>query len=96
MRKRETQGIGTVINEYIKALGLEARLKENSVLNSWEDILGKSVARATSKIYYKDFTLYVKIDSSVVKNEVMMLKDEIIKRMNNEAGFEMIKKMIIY
>ncbi len=95
MRRTETRNIGEVIREFLKEAGLENKMKEASVIGEWENLLGKSVARATGKLYLKEGTLYVYLTSSVVRNELQMLQEDIIKRLNELAGEELIKKIVL-
>jgi len=94
MERRNTQSIAAVIRAYLKESRLEKPLKERQLVNSWEALLGKSVARSTSKIYLKDGKLFVKIESSVVKNELFMLQDEIIRKLNDAAGEVLVKEIV--
>jgi hypothetical protein len=50
---------------------------------------------ATKSIYVKDRKLFVKIHSSVMRNELTMIKPDIIRRLNETAGSEVIDDVII-
>ena len=69
MRKSNTQTIGQVLKEYIKSLRIGGKLKELEIIHEWESLLGRSVSQRTRRIYIKDKTLYVELNSSVVRNE---------------------------
>ena len=94
MKKSNTQSIAEVIRAFLKESRLEKPMKERQLVNSWESLLGKSVARSTSKIYLKDGRLFVHLESSVVKNELFMLQDEIIRKLNDAAGEELVKEIV--
>ena len=83
------------IRAYLKESSLEKPLKERQLVQSWETLLGKSVARATSKIYLSQGRLYVHLNSSVVKNELFMLQDEIIRKLNEAAGELLVKEIVL-
>ncbi len=95
MERSNTQSIAEVIRAYLKESRLEKPLKERQLVQSWETLLGRSVARSTSKIYLKDGRLFVHLNSSVVKNELYMLQDEIIKKLNEAAGEELVKEIVL-
>ncbi len=86
MRKSQTQNISQVISDILKANGLEDKLAETRLIQSWEELLGKSVARLTKSLYIKNRTLFVSLNSSVVRNELAMIKKDIIIRLNEKAG----------
>lgn len=95
MERSNTQSIAEVIRAYLKESRLEKPLKERQLVQSWETLLGRSVARSTSKIYLKDGRLFVHLNSSVVKNELYMLQDEIIKKLNEAAGEKLVKEIVL-
>lgn len=95
MRKSNTQPLGDVLREYVSAMKFERKLKEVDVVQSWEKLLGKSIAGYTRNIYLSKRILYVEISSSVVKNELVMMREEIRKRLNELAGEEMVEKIVI-
>ena len=94
MRRSNIQPLGEVIREYLKGTGYERKLKEVDVVQSWEELLGKTIAHYTTDISIKNKVLYVKISSPVVKNELFMMREEIRKKLNENAGEEMILKII--
>jgi predicted nucleic acid-binding Zn ribbon protein len=94
MERSKTQSIAEAIRAYLKESKLEKPLKERQLVSSWESLLGRSVARATSKIYLKDGKLFVHLSSSVVKNELYMLQDEIIRKLNEAAGEQLVTSIV--
>jgi len=94
MRRSNIQSIGEVIREYLKGTGFEKKLKEVDVVQSWEELLGKTIATYTNDIALKNKILYVKISSPVVKNELFMMREEIRRKLNEKAGEEMVSKII--
>ena len=95
MKRSNTQSIAEAIRAYLKDSKLEKPLKERKLVHSWESLLGKSVARSTQKIYLKDGILFVHLNSSVVKNELYMLQDEILKKLNDAAGEELVREIVL-
>lgn len=94
MRKSNTQPLGDVLREYVSAMKFDRKLKEVDVVQSWEKLLGKSIAGYTRNIYLSKRILYVEISSSVVKNELVMMREEIRNRLNELAGEEMVEKIV--
>ena len=86
MRKSQTQNISEIISSMLKVYGLEDKLAETRLIQSWEELLGKSVARLTKNMYVKNRTLFVNLNSSVVRSELSMIKKDILIRLNEKAG----------
>lgn len=94
MRRSETVNIRELIQSLIREHGLESRLAENRLVNSWQNLVGIAVARRTKNIYISKRILYVHLDSSVVRSELMMIGDELLKRLNQEAGSKVIDRIV--
>jgi predicted nucleic acid-binding Zn ribbon protein len=86
MRKSQTLNISQIISGILKANGLEDKLAETRLIQSWEELLGKSVARMTKGMFIKNRTLFVSLNSSVVRSELTMIKKDILIRLNEKAG----------
>jgi predicted nucleic acid-binding Zn ribbon protein len=95
MRKSNTQKIGDVIKEYLEESGLNHKLNKSRIINHWEELVGKAVAKRTKSVYIKNKTLFVSFNSSVVKNELMMMRQQIIDTLNEYAGETIIENIVI-
>jgi len=94
MRKSNTQSISNVLKSYVRENNLERKLNELDLIKSWESVMGKTVARYTGNLYIQNSTLFVETTSPIVRNELLMMKEEIRVRLNEIAGEELIKAII--
>ncbi|WP_340112319.1 DUF721 domain-containing protein [Maribellus mangrovi] len=94
MRRSNTQSLSEVLKEYIEQHRIERKLKEVDVVEGWEKLLGKTIAHYTRNIYIRKRILFVEISSAVVKNELFMMREEICRRINENAGEEIVEKII--
>ncbi|QIA08360.1 DUF721 domain-containing protein [Draconibacterium halophilum] len=94
MRRSNTQSLSDILKDYIEQNRMERKLKEVDIVQGWEDLLGKTIARYTQKIYIRNRILYVEITSPVVKNELFLMREEICRRINDNAGEEMITRIV--
>ncbi|NOQ27149.1 MAG: DUF721 domain-containing protein [Bacteroidales bacterium] len=95
MRKKNTQKIDDVVREYLKAFKIDDKLKEVRLIKSWDDIVGKTIARSTSNIYINNRKLFVILKSSVIRNELFMLREGLKKALNDKAGEIIIDEIIL-
>ena len=63
------------------------------VVSAWPELMGPAVAHRTKEIYIKNHVLYLSIDSSVMREELLNGKQIIIERINQFAEKEMIKNV---
>ena len=94
MRRSNTQSLSEVLRYYIQEMRMERKLKEVDVVQSWEDLLGKTIAGYTRNIYISKKILYVEISSAVAKSELIMMREEIRKKLNEKAGGEVIENIV--
>ena len=94
MRRSNTQQISAILREYIREMRFERKLKEVDVVQSWQELLGKTISRYTRNIYFSKGILFVEISSPVVKNELIMIREEIRSRLNNQSGEEIVTKIV--
>lgn len=95
MRKSNTQPLKDVIREYIDAIGQRRKLNEVKIVSAWRKIMGNVIANHTKNVFIKDGTLFISLDSAALKNELIMQRDNILRHINDYAGSDIIKKVII-
>lgn len=95
MRRSKTISLAEAMKDYIREMNLEGKLNEMELIKSWEETVGKAIASRTSRIYIKDRVLYIHLNSSVVRNELLMLRQGLKERLNEAAGSEVIKDIVL-
>lgn len=71
-----------MFNEY----RITKKFNEMKLIGSWENIMGKSIAKRTTKIYIKDKVLFIKLSSSPLRNELAMSKKKIFTLLEKEGA----------
>lgn len=95
MRRKKTLSISEVLKEYKKEMNIDNKLKEVEVINAWEDIAGKAIAKRTNAVYVRNRILYVETNSPVVRNELLMIREIIKQRINEKAGESLIDSVVL-
>ena len=90
-RSSKEKHLGDVIDKLLKAYNLEDKMKELDLLEAWPDLMGKAVAHRTKSIEIKNQKLLLKIDSSVMREELHIGKQVIIHRVNEFMGKDVIR-----
>ena len=94
MRRSNTQSLSEALRDYIREMRMDRKLKEVDVVQSWEKLMGKTISRYTTKIYLSKGILFVELSSSVVKNELIMLREDIRMKLNDMAQEEIVEKIV--
>lgn len=95
MRKTETQRLGDVINQYLDALKLKGKMNQARIGKHWQELMGHNIAKKTEKIYIKNEVLYIYLHSSVLRNELLMMKSKLIDALNKKMGDGYIKEIVL-
>ncbi|MGA1978100.1 MAG: DUF721 domain-containing protein [Bacteroidales bacterium] len=95
MRRSKTITLAEAVNDFIREMNLGEKLKETDLINSWEEIVGKAISSRTSRIYIKEHVLYVHLNSSVARNELLMLRQALKEKLNDRAGSEVITDIVL-
>jgi hypothetical protein len=95
MRRSEIHSLGSAIRSFLKESKFDKKLAEVDAVSSWESIIGRPIARATTSVYIKNETLYVHLSSSIVRNELFMMRQDIVRAINEHAGRVIVKAIVL-
>lgn len=96
MRRNKTITLGEALDDLVKEYRLGTGLKEAGVINIWESLAGKVITTRTKRVYLKDGVLHIWLTSSVVRNELMMLRDALKTQINSRAGEEVVREIALH
>jgi predicted nucleic acid-binding Zn ribbon protein len=91
----DEKSLKDLINNFLKINKLSEKVDEVSIVQSWGDIVGKSISNRTQKITIKNQKLYLTVDSAPLKSELFYHKETIIEKVNQHAGKKIINELII-
>lgn len=94
-RYSEEQSLQDVLKNFISQNNLQKGIDKVEVKEVWYKLMGNGVANYTTEVELRKETLYVKLSSSVLREELMMGKDKIINMINEEIGKEVIKSLVL-
>lgn len=96
MSKRDnTQKLSSIINKVINKNNLRHKIDQLSIIDIWRDIIGENIQKYVKEEKVKDYTLYIKLKSSVVRNEISYNKSRIIEKINKKIGKQAIKEIVL-
>ena len=93
-RKRNEQTLKEAIKLYFDTYQLNGQVRDAKVVSMWEGMMGKTIAKHTKGIYVNQGTLYLKIDSAPLKQEMFFAKNRIKQIINNKLGENYIKEVV--
>jgi hypothetical protein len=94
MRKPNDITIKEGIDKMLNVYKLRGKYDETSVVALWPELMGNAVANRTTQIYVHQKKLFIRLESSVIKNELLMVRAGIIQKLNERAGSEVITEIV--
>ena len=94
MRKPNDITLKEAIIKMLSVYRLRGKYDETGVVAHWPELMGTAVANRTTQIYVSQGKLFVRIESSVIKNELLMVRTGIIEKLNERAGSKVITEII--
>lgn len=94
MKRKKTEGIKDVIYQYLRDNGLETPLNEFRATQAWSSIVGPAISKYTTDIKIYNQTMFVSVSSSVVRNELLMKRSLLIKKVNDHVGAQVITQIV--
>jgi len=96
MRRKNTQSLAEVLSEVLKDQQLEGKLNERTAIRLWPEVVGKAMAEHTDNLYFKYSVLHVHVKSAIIRNELMLIRPLLIKRLNERIGSQVVKNVILH
>ena len=90
MKKSNEILLKDALAAFLKDNNLESKLQETRVINAWEEVVGKLIARHTDQMQIKDRVLYIKVDSAALREELSYQRSKLVKNLNKAADVEAI------
>ncbi len=94
-RNKENLSIGDVLKEFVDHNKLQKGLDKVNVRDVWNSQMGPAIEKYTTAIKLQGSTLHVKLDSSVLREELGYGKEKIIQMLNKELGKDLITKLVL-
>lgn len=96
MFRREVKSVADVLLQLLREEGLETPLQQKRLIDSWETVTGRIVARYTTEKFIQNQTLYVKIVNPALRQDLAMMRQQLVKRLNEQVGSFIISDIKVY
>lgn len=93
-RKKEAAPLSEAFEDLLNAYRLKDTYEEKHLIQSWPELMGKTVASRTSSLYIKDKKLFVKITSGPIKKELSMNRTKVMDIIQSKFGSKIIQEII--
>ena len=84
-----------IINTFLKENKLEKGLLNIEVKKAWFELMNNGVANYTTDVSLRKKTLYIKLSSPALKEELSYGKEKLIKLINERLNENVVEKIIL-
>ena len=97
MAKRHSNesSISEVLQQFIQVNKIESGMDKIDVEKAWKSLMGNGVNSYTQEVILKGSTLYVKLTSAVLREELSYGKQKIIAMLNEELRKDVVKEIVL-
>lgn len=95
MKKHNDQNIKDVLKALAGQRQFRGKLKIAKIRASWEKLMGPTISGYTTDISLRKKTVYLKLSSAPLKQELNMSREKIKNILNEELGEEFIEEVVI-
>lgn len=95
MKRTKAQPIGELLDSLFKSPNIARKIAEGSLPHVWREVTGEVVAANTRQVRFMRGTLYVHIASSVLRSELMMQREALVRSINKRLGTELVQSIVI-
>jgi predicted nucleic acid-binding Zn ribbon protein len=96
MFRKEVKPISELLSQYLRRQGMETPLLQRRVVDTWDTLMGPAIAQYTSEKFIKNQVLYVKILNPALRQDLNMMRSQLVKRLNDAVGSQIITEVRIY
>lgn len=94
MENESSTPLAEILHRLAAKTGLDKKLQEASVMEYWKEVVGESAAKSCVIQRIEHGKLYVHCASAVWRTELQLRKADIIRKLNERVGTEIIRDII--
>ena len=87
--------VGPMVRRLLRGLGLERRLDEQRAVQAWTVVVGPAIASQSQATEIRDGVLFVDVATNVWMQELGLLREGIVERLNAHLGREVVRKIVL-
>lgn len=95
MKRTDIKPIGQVIREHLQRLDESGKLSETIALTAVDDVLGKEFASLIKDRRIENGVLLLKTDSAALRSELFANRSQLMQKLNEKTGKDVIKDVRI-
>ena len=94
MPRRGFESIGDILKRVTKKLGIDAKLREQTLFSAWDEIVGRRIARHARPAHVRRGRLTVSVENSAYIQVYSFLKKDLQQKLNEKLGKNTVREIV--
>lgn len=90
MDRRPTETLDKVVAAFLRQSGCETPLLHHRLLQLWPQIVGEPMAPHTEALHIKEQALWIKVHSPALRSQLLMMRQQLVRKLNEAVGCTLI------
>ena len=95
MSDKNQYSIGEAIEAFLKKRGLKDDADIQSVIHEWPQLMGRSIANHTEKMWFREGIFYIRMTNPTWRTELAMARSKIADLLNRQIGRNLVQEVRI-
>ena len=96
MDRQGEMPIGSILSNMLDTNpNLQENYRKYRIKSLWKEISGEYVANSTEDISFSGRTMIVKVKSSIIRSEILLIRSQLVYRINQMVGGNCIDDLIV-
>ena len=87
--------MGDLLEEFFARPYVAAKVAEGRLPDTWREVVGDAVANLTTDLRLENRILYVRLQSSVVRQELFYQREALLDRINEVSKVRLVNAVIV-
>ncbi len=95
MRRTQSMLFGDLLKEFFSRPYIAAKVAEGRLPETWREVVGEPIAQQTRELKLENHILYVRLQSSVIRQELFFQREALRERINEVSGVRLVNAVIL-
>jgi predicted nucleic acid-binding Zn ribbon protein len=89
------ESLAFILEQYFRKIGIATPIKRYAIFRDWGEVVGPRIASIAEPARISGERLYIKVKTDVWRNELVFHKADLLKKINQRSGGEVIKDIVL-
>jgi len=95
MKADNNRSLKEWLQVFVQSPQIRSKLYQTRIEKMWTELMGPLISSYTRKIKLDNQTLIISVDSAPLKSELNIMKEDILKLVNEKLGEDFVKEVRI-